>query len=203
LRLFSFYVGGKLEPDGTAAPLPAHLGESIRRLKGRDVVLELYLQGNRDRNTDNQAVAFVRETADLAAESGLTIVLYPHTAFYVETIGDAVRIAEKCDRENVGVMFNLCHFLRVEPESDLRATLEAASPLLRQVSVSGADAGGRRWSELIRTLDRGDYEVGRLVRILEEIGFDGPVGLQGYAVPGDPRDNLRRSIETWNELSGE
>ena len=54
----------------------------------------------------------------------------------------AVRIARKAKRDNVGVMFNLCHFLRVEPKTDLAATLKNAAPFLWRVSTSGAEIGG-------------------------------------------------------------
>ena len=34
----------------------------------------------------------------------------------VEKFGDAIRIARKIDRPNVGVMFNLCHYLKAKGE---------------------------------------------------------------------------------------
>jgi hypothetical protein len=51
---------------------------------------------------------------------------------------------------------------------------------------------------LIQTLDRGDYDVYGVLAKLRRLGYDGPVGLQCYQVPGDLRENLKRSIDAWN-----
>jgi len=198
LKLFSFYVGGRLGPKGHS--YGKEISQAIKELKGRDTILELFVQGNKKSNTDEQAVAFVREIADQAKESGLRIVLYPHAGFYVDTLGDAVRVARKCERENVGVMFNLCHYLKVEPKTDLKAALTEAKPLLWQVSTSGAEKGGNSWGQLIQTLDRGSYDQKALFQMLREHGFQGNVGFQCYAIRGDSRENLKRSIEAWNQI---
>ena len=198
LKLFSFYVGGRLGPKGHS--YGKEIIQAIKELNGRDTILELFVQGNKKSNTDEQAVAFVREIADQAKESGLRIVLYPHAGFYVDTLGDAVRVARKCERDNVGVMFNLCHYLKVEPKTDLKATLSEAKPLLWQVSTSGAQKGGNSWGQLIQTLDRGDYDQKALFQMLRELGFKGNVGFQCYAIRGDSRENLKRSIGAWNQI---
>ena len=198
LKLFSFYVGGRLGPKGHS--YGKETSQAIKELKGRDTILELFVQGNKKSNTDEQAVAFVREIADQAKESGLRIVLYPHAGFYVDTLGDAVRVARKCQRENVGVMFNLCHYLKVEPKTDLKAALTEAKPLLWQVSTSGAEKGGNSWGQLIQTLDRGSYDQKALFQMLRELGFQGNVGFQCYAIRGDARANLKRSIRAWEKL---
>ncbi|MDC0158036.1 sugar phosphate isomerase/epimerase, partial [Verrucomicrobia bacterium] len=106
LKLFSLYVGGRL--GSKEHTYSKDISQAIKDLKGRDTILELYVLGSKKNNTDEQAVAFVREIADQAKESGLRIVLYPHAGFYVDTLGAAVRVARKCKRDNVGVMFNLC-----------------------------------------------------------------------------------------------
>lgn len=198
LKLFSFYVGGQLGANGHS--YGKEISQAIKDLKGRDTILELYVQGSKKNNTDEQAVAFVREIADQAKVSGLRIVLYPHAGFYVDTLSDAVRVARKCKRVNVGVMFNLCHYLKVEPKTDLKAILTDAKPLLWQVSTSGAKKGGNSWGHLIQTLDRGDYDQKALFQMLRELGFQGSVGFQCYAIGGDSRVNLKCSIEAWNKL---
>ncbi len=199
LKLFSFYVGGRLGPKGHS--YGKEISQAIKDLKGRDTILELFVQGSKKSNTDDQAVAFVREIADQAKGSGLRIVLYPHAGFYVDSLGDAVRVARKCERENVGVMFNLCHYLKVEPKTDLKAALTEAKPLLWQVSTCGAEKGGNSWGQLIQTLDRGSYDQAALFQMLRELGFQGNVGFQCYAIRGDSRDNLKRSIGAWDKLS--
>ena len=198
LKIFSFYVGGKLGPKGHS--YGKEISQAIKDLKGRDTILELYVQGSKKANTDEQAVAFVREIADQAKDSDLRIVLYPHAGFYVDTLGAAVRVARKCKRENVGVMFNLCHYLKVEPKTDLKAALTEAKPLLWQISTCGAEKGGSSWGQLIQTLDRGSYDQAVLFQMLRELGFKGNVGFQCYAIRGDSHENLKRSIGAWNKL---
>lgn len=198
LKIFSFYIGGKLSSEGHT--FQSGIPEAIRQLKGHDTILELYIQGSKKSNTDVQAIAFVQEIADLAEKSGLRVVLYPHAGFYIDTLSDAIRVARKCRRNNVGVMFNLCHFLKVEPKNDLKTTLLEAKDLLWQVSTSGAEIGGTNWGQLIQTLDRGDFDQKALFQTLAEIGFSGNVGFQCYAIRGNFRENLKRSMNAWKKL---
>jgi len=202
LRISSLYIGGKIGGNKDAQAINPALPDAIKQLKGYDAMIELTVQGN-SKNTDDEAVAFVREVADLAKASGLRVVLYPHSGFYVDTLGDAVRIAKLCERDNVGAMFNLCHFFKVEPKSDLRTTLENAGNLLWRVSTCGTDVGGTKWNELIQPLDKGSFDQVAFLKTLREIGFSGDVGLQCYAVSGDPKENLKRSIEAWREYLAE
>ncbi len=91
LKVFSIYVGGKVGAESYA--YDASVTRAIRMLKGRDAMVELYVQGEKDA-TDAQAVAFVREMAAEAEKSGLRLVLYPHSGFYIDTLSDALRIAK-------------------------------------------------------------------------------------------------------------
>jgi len=176
-------------------------------LKGRGVQLCLLMQGMApsDPAGDARGVDIVREIAGLAKASGTEVLLYPHANDWVEKVSDAVRIAEKADRPNVGVMFNLCHWLKVDREEDLRPVLESALPRLRAVSINGADraeaihAGTGDW---LQPLDRGSYDVSQVLRTLSELGYKGPVGLQCYGIGGDARDHLTRSMAAWKRLNG-
>ena len=40
------------------------------------------------------------------------------------------------------------------------------------------------------------------VQKLRDAGYKGPVGLQGYSIPGDPRENLAASMKTWRRAAG-
>jgi hypothetical protein len=39
------------------------------------------------------------------------------------------------------------------------------------------------------------------VKMLIGMGYRGPIGLQCYAIPGDPETNLSRSMRAWREMS--
>ena len=50
-----------------------------------------------------------------------------------------MRVAKKVNRPNVGVMFNLCHWLKGGKGENLKPLLDQAMPYLRAVSINGAD----------------------------------------------------------------
>lgn len=201
LRLDTVYVGASVDPSK-----PKHDGrlpEMIKALKGQETIIWLYVTGGKASATDrdDRAVEIIREIADMAAASGLKVALYPHTGLYVASVGDAVRVAKKVDRKNVGVTFNLCHWLRVEPGADLDKTLQLAKPYLLCVSINGADNDGKDWKTLIQPLDRGSFDNLVLLKKLKALGFKGPIGLQHYGIQGDSRENLQRSIDAWKDLN--
>ena len=142
----------------------------------------------------------LRRLAAEAEKENVRIALYPHYGFKVATMGDAMDLAEKVKHPNLGVMFNLCHFLKSENLEDLEATLEAAAGQLFLVSTCGADRDGENWSELIQTLDRGSFSQSCLLDALEKINYRGPVTLQGYGIKGDKKENLSRSMDAWKKL---
>jgi len=168
---------------------------AIRRLKGTDVDLWLTVQGKAE--DDTNAVQAVSEIADLAANSGLKVALYPHTGFFVADIDDALRITQQVKRANLGVTFNLCHELQAGNESRFEELLERAAPHLSLVSINGADHEGG-WDKLIRPLGDGEFDVYSLLKKLHSIGYDQPIGLQCFAVKGDQIANLKKSMAQWN-----
>jgi sugar phosphate isomerase/epimerase len=204
LKMFSTYVEMNVSPDKPS--YDPGLKTAIEQLKGRDTLIWLYVLGGSPSSTDadDRAVAVIREIADMAERSGLRVALYPHTGFYVQRVEEAVRLVKKVDRKNVGASFNLCHFLKVDNEKNLEVRLREAMPYLFVVSICGADGGQTNqmeWNRLIQTLDRGSFDVGRVLGTLKAGGYTGPVGLQCYQIPGDPRENLRRSMAGWKRLS--
>ena len=112
----------------------------------------------------------------------------------------AMDMIEKVKHPNLGVMLNLCHYLKNEKAEDLENALKKAGPQLFAVSTSGANVGGKNWGQLIQTLDRGDFPQQRLLAALKAMKFTGPVGLQCYGVKGDKRANLQKSIDAWNAI---
>ena len=68
------------------------------------------------------------------------------------------------------------------------------------MSTSGAEIGGTSWGQLIQTVDRGNYDQAALRAQLRTVGFQGPVGFQCYAIRGDSKTNLQRSINAWKKL---
>jgi len=199
-KMFALYVSLQLD---AVEPSLVTLKEVIAALKGRDTMVWLVIT---DKNhppsasdNDDQAVKVLREMAGQAQAAGLRVALYPHAGCYVQRVEDAARLAEKTGRQNLGVTFNLCHWLKVDGQN-LDASLKAAQPYLFVVTVNGADRDGKDWNTLIQPLDRGSYDVAQLLRRLVKMGYTGPVGLQHFGVNGDAKENLQRSMTGWRKL---
>lgn len=204
LKMFCMYTEANVDSD--KSPYKSGLKTAIEQLKGRDTLITLYVLGGTPSSDslDDRAVAVIREIAQMAEQSGLRVALYPHVGMYVARVEDGVRLVKKIDRKNVGVCFNLCHFLKLDHEKNLEQRLQEAAPYLFVVSINGADGGDTQqmdWNRLIQPLDSGTFYVSRVLRALDHLKFVGPIGLQCYGIPGDPRENLKRSMKAWQGLS--
>ena len=202
LKLFQITMVVDVGPN--PKPQDARFKEVLALARGRHVQFCLLVNGMRpsDPSVDAHAVGILRGMSDAAKESGAQLLLYPHQGSWIERVEDSVRVADKVDRPNVGVMFNLCHWLRVDRGRDYRPLLRKAMPRLWAVSINGADDFDPEpgWGRYIQPLDRGTFDTAGLLRALGELGYHGPVGLQCYGIGGDAREHLARSMAAWKKL---
>jgi len=201
LKMFAVYVMASVDPE--KPKYDSRLKDVTRLLKGRQTIIWLLIRGGTPSSTDSdaRAVEIVREVAAIATASGLRVALYPHVGDYVARVEDAVRVAKKVDRRNVGATFNLCHWLRLDDENTMKPLLKLAMPYLFVVTINGADSGGENWDTLIQPLDRGSFDVYNFLKTLKEMGYTGPIGLQHYGIKGDAHENLKRSVDAWRNFS--
>jgi len=205
LRIWAHYAGVVLEQDRLA--WPARLLEEMDALRGHNAIVWLHVGGTAHprgaAEGERVAAAGLRLLANEARVRRLRLALYPHAGDWLESTHNALRILRAVDRPEVGLSFNLCHALRVEGDSWIHRRLEDAGSRLFVVTLNGADAGtvNAGWDRLIQPLDSGTYDVAALLRTLRRIRFRGPIGLQGYGIPGDVRANLARSMAAWRRLS--
>jgi sugar phosphate isomerase/epimerase len=200
-----FLVGLRVNLASQDQPYPAEVKQVLPLLKGRDVALYVTIGGMKPGDPAGEAIAvpILRELADLAAESGVRVVLYPHTGDWLVRMDHAVRLARKVDRPNLGVIFNLCHFLRNEDPATLPSVLEAAGPHLFMVSINGAEPEAKSepgWAKLIQPLDRCTLDIYGLLKTLKRLDYTGPVALMCFGIGGDAREHLARSIAEWRRL---
>lgn len=203
LQFFAAYTGINIDPG--AQPYDPSLNDAMKVLEGRNAILWIFAQSSKlgpsTVEGDGRAIDIIRELADAAAPHNVRISLYHHNGFWMETIEDAVRLAEKVNRPNVGVTFNLCHWLRVSQDRDAKAALSKAMPYLSVVNINGADSDGKDWNTLIQTLDHGTFDMRGFLETLRDAGYTGPIGFQGYGIGGDAHDNLKRTMAAWEKQS--
>ena len=188
-----------------AQPYDPGLHDFIKSVSNKDVTLWLHIHSDKYKPSDPEgdmlAVPIIRKLADYALEYKVNLALYPHSFFWLEKIEDSVRLTEKINRRNVGAVFNLCHFLRTDMRPDIEKKLIASIPYLFAVSINGADDGNTNemdWNRLIQPLGDGSFDVLRILRVLKEKNYKGPIGLQCYNIPGEPSVFLSKSMKTWN-----
>jgi sugar phosphate isomerase/epimerase len=203
LKLYQITMEVNVAPDKPA--YDPRFKEVLPLLKGRKVQFCLLVSGGKpsDPSLDENAVKVLREMSALAAESGAQLLLYPHVNNWIERIEDSIRVADKVDRPNVGVMFNLCHWLKADKSRDYESLLKKAMPRLWAVSLNGADERDESdgWDRYIQPLDKGSFDMGKFLKTLKDLGYKGPIGLQCFGIGGDTREHLARSMEAWKKLS--
>ncbi|MBN2018934.1 MAG: DUF1080 domain-containing protein [Sedimentisphaerales bacterium] len=198
LKIYGVYFTIKLEDPNEKILGP--ILESIRRLSGQQSAVWLAVTSDTSPKSspagDQRAVAIIRQIADAAHEASVEVALYPHVDFWLEKTDDAVRLAQKSNRRNVSVIFNLYHHLKAEGPANIEATIKKAMPYLSIVTTNGSSPAGS-----IETLDKGTYDVYAFLKMLNTEGFKGPIGLQGHGIGGAARDNLSRSMDAWRSFS--
>ncbi len=192
------------KPDEAIAQYKA----AIPLLKGRPTLLYVVLSGYPTGVPEREEVGIrvLREIADLAADQNLKVGLYPHTGDWVARSDHATAVVKKVDRPNCGIIFNLCHFLRNEEPDTMRDVLRAAGPHVVGVTLNGADLAGRGdadWGRLIQPLDRGNCDLPALLSMLDEIHYEGAIGLMCYGIADDAQAHLSRSIAQWRSFRRE
>lgn len=201
LRLFQITIQVDITPGKQA--YDPRLKDLMPLLKGRKVQFDLLMNGLKpsDPAGDSRAVEILNDLAALASEADAQMLLYPHTDCWLERLEDAIRVADKVNKPNVGVMFNLCHWLRVSKERDYRRLLAKAMPRLYAVSINGADEYDSQpgWAHYIQPLGKGSFDVFGLLKTLRQLGYTGPIGLQCYGIEGDTREHLAESMKVWRE----
>ncbi len=214
LKFFNGYLTLEFHAEQTVLDL--RLKQMIDAMHGHHTVLWIALAKVFNGETafqksspeaDDIAISGLREIAEYAEPHGVKIALYPHTGLWLERVEDAIRVADKMNRADVGVTFNLCHWLKVEgAERDPEPVLKAAMPRLMFVTINGADKGDTRqmgWDRLIQPLDRGSYEVGAFLKKLDAAGYVGPIGFQGFGIKDEPREVLSRTMTAWKKFRAE
>jgi sugar phosphate isomerase/epimerase len=206
----SFYVKLKVEDKH----VPASLAQAIKKLKGSGTVISPHIEretrksGSPSASEDEAVVKLLQELSILCSESNLQIAIYPHYNFYLETTNHALSLVEKVNRKNVGLGFNLCHWLATTIEQEranLYAHLQTLRPYLKMISICGANNVSSRettiWNDYILPLGQGSFDTKGLVAfITRKLNYKGPIGIQAYNIKGDKPELLSSTAEEVKQL---
>ena len=202
LKIFQIYIQIDLSAE---QPFDGQLAEKLSSVKGQDAQLALLINGAKpsDAAFDDKVTEVVQNILDIAEPLGVNVVLYPHVNSWNEKVADCVRIARRFPDKKVGVMFNLCHWAAVDKSENLESVLRSAFPYLSAITINGTDMPEEiqaKTGNWLQPLDAGSFDQKKLFKILDELGYCGPVGLQCYGIPGDARIHLERSMKKWKSL---
>lgn len=211
LKLYMLYVEVNL--DNEQAPYDPRLEEVFKQIKGTEAMPWLFITSKKYKSSsvenDTIAVPIVQAIADMAQRYGLRVTLYPHVWFWLETVEHGISLTQKINRQNVGITFNLPHYLATQyyagqdPIQNFPAWVAKARPYLFAISVNGADypppSGdrGKLWDTLIQPLGEGKYDTYQYLKTFWDLGFTGPVGLQCYNIRQEKPVHLQKSVQTW------
>lgn len=205
LKMPEIYWGIEMDSIGNVS-YKEGLKEVMKDSKDRNLIVALYssAQAFNDKKEEGDPLLAkgIRELADFAAEYNVKVAIYPHVNNYCETIEHCLKIARLVDRKNFGIVFNTCHLLKVEGETNWEEKLLKAMPHLFMISLNGADSGdtqGMGWDRLIQPLGEGTFDTYKLVKLAKDNGYEGPFGLQCYNIKQDAEVALTKSITTWRD----
>lgn len=178
--------------------MPPEHGENARILTmieelAASRVVELALRSGSGEDGDGLARCFLERALTAAERNDITLLLYPHTHFWLERVGDAVRLCESYASPRLGLVFPAFHWYAVDG-ADLAGAVRAAAPYLRRVNTNGSRRiSGQYFPATIEPVGEGEFDNFGFLGMLRAAGYDGWLGVQGYGLGGDVYENLRRS----------
>ena len=122
-------------------PIDNRLESAINKLKGTNTIIAPYILADTKRfkpnspEGDSEAIKHLQLISMWSKKSGLQVAIYPHFSFYVERTDHALQLAQKVNRKNVGLSFNLCHWLAttsLAERTDLKKHLKELIPYLNK-----------------------------------------------------------------------
>ena len=180
-------------------------GDPLRSLHSGRITPEMGMD-------DAQWLAFARGAEEVArqvrAASGLRTVVHPHIGTWVETPAETERLLALTDPELLGIVFDTGHwrFGGGDPVADLRRFAERVwyvhfkdhDPQVAQQSrLQGWDGPRSVGEGVFPELGQGDVDFPAVLRVLDEIGYEGWIVVEQDVLPGlgTPKESARRNRE--------
>jgi hypothetical protein len=141
----------------------------------------------------------LRPIALAAAECGCKIALYNHGGWFGEP-ENQIAIIERLTRDgvsNVGIVYNQHHgHDHLDRFAELMSKMK---PYLLALNLNGMTRGGDRSGKKILRLGAGEEDE-RLLRIITQSGWRGPIGIIDHRPETDSEETLRGNLEGLRKL---
>jgi|GEM_PF-4458281 len=147
-------------------------------------------------------VKLLQDAADKLKGSGVEMAIYPHVNTYIETAEQALALARKVDRNNVGVTLNLFHELKVGNCRRLPEVLANVKDHLKYVVINGTNQPKDPdvpCYPAILPLGEGTFDMVGFLKEVKKIGYDGPIGQMCWGLKDPSIDYLTKSAAAWKE----
>lgn len=156
------------------------LRDAAETLGARDVKLGPSTTGD-VYDLGQYAEAFRRVSADFA-QVGTSVALEFLPWSNIPTLADAVELVTAADHPNGGLLVDLWHVMR-GPAGQLDELADVPVGLVKGVEINDADREqvGDAFTDTVRRRrlpGEGDWPVARFIRVLQDIGYAGPWGVE-------------------------
>ena len=194
-------------------PMDNRIEKAINSLKGTNTIIAPYILADTKRfkanspEGDSEAIRLLQIISVWSKKSGLQVAIYPHFSFYVERTDHALQLAQKINRKNVGLSFNLCHWLattNLTERTQLKSHLKEINPYLKMMTISGAyDIISQKKSifdDYILPLGTGNFDTYDLLKyMVKTIKYKKPIGVQCYNIKGNKPQLIQNTMYVWNQ----
>lgn len=205
IEVSSVYVDPHLSL-GLDHPLNKRILDMLETLEGTSTVtiaIKTITPGLRpsDQSGDEVAIVWLKRMLEIAKRRDITILIYPHYSFWLETHEDALRLVEKINHPNLGIHFAGLYWF-INGGHNLNGTLEKIAPYLKQVSLTGSRRDPNGWGGVatLEPLGNGKLDNFAILGKLKDIGFDGEIGFLNAEWDGDLYGNLERSLQVFRSM---
>ena len=136
----------------------------------------------------------IRPIAAAAATAGCKVALYNHGGWFGEP-ENQIAIIERLARDgvsNVGIVYNQHHgHDHLDRFAEIMAKMK---PHLMALNLNGMIRGGDKTGQKVLPLGAGTEDL-RLLRIIAESGWRGPIGIIDHRPETDSEETLRENLE--------
>jgi len=194
-------------------PIDNRLEKAIIKLKGSNTIIAPYILADNKHfkpnspEGDSETIKLLQLISMWSKKAGLQVAIYPHLGFYVERTDHALRLVKKVNRKNVGLSFNLCHWLAttsLTERTDLKNHLKELNPYLKMITISGAnDIISQKktiFDDYILPLGTGSFDTYDLLKyMVKTIKYKKPIGVQCYNIKGNKPQLIQNTMNVWKE----